>query len=386
MNTKETLWTKDFISITLINFFIFLSFQMIVATLPLYVENIGGTESIIGWITGLATIAAFIARPIAGVALDKIGRRMVFVVGHIVLIVTTYLFGNFNLIWLILILRFINGIGWGIGSTASITVASDTIPINRFGEGIGLFNLSNGLGMALGPLIGLSILNAFDFKNVVRFGAILGIIALILSQFIRYRKIEKPIESEEGKRSLLPFEKEALGPSLIIGIITITYGAVIAFIPLYGIEEGVINIGLFFTIYAIFLMFTRPIAGKMIDKKGFNIFIYSGLAILVLALLVVSQASSLPIFILAAVLYGIGFGLLESSLLTMAIKFTPEEKTGGANATFFACFDGGIGVGSIIAGMIAARLGYSMMYLLQIIPIVLAFILFQFVRKQKTLV
>ena len=166
-NKESSLWTKDFISITIINFFLFLSFQMIVATLPLHVENIGGSENVIGWMTGLATIAAFLIRPIAGISLDKLGRRIVFVIGHIILIITTYLLGVLNYVWFIIIIRFINGIGWGIGSTTSMTVASDTIPLERFGEGIGLFNLSNGLGMAIGPLIGLSILNATSFYNVV---------------------------------------------------------------------------------------------------------------------------------------------------------------------------------------------------------------------------
>lgn len=380
-NKDSSLWTKDFISITIVNLFLFLSFQMIVATLPLHVENIGGTENVIGWMTGLATIAAFLIRPIAGLSLDKLGRRIVFVIGHIILIITTYLLGVLNYVWFIIIIRFINGIGWGIGSTTSMTVASDTIPLERFGEGIGLFNLSNGLGMAIGPLIGLSILNATSFYNVVTLGAVLGISALILSQFIGYRKIERPKEKEGDKRKFLPFEKETLGPSLVIGIITITYGAIIAFIPLYGLQEGVNNIGGYFTVYALFLMFVRPMIGRMVDRKGYDIFVYSGIIILILSMFILSISSNLILFLISAALYGIGFGFLESTLLTMAVTFASEGKVGGANATFFACFDGGIGLGSIIAGMLATALGYSRMYLILIVPLFLAAILYKFIKK-----
>ena len=380
-NKDSSLWTKDFISITIVNLFLFLSFQMIVATLPLHVENIGGTENVIGWMTGLATIAAFLIRPIAGLSLDKLGRRIVFVIGNIILIITTYLLGVLNYVWFIIIIRFINGIGWGIGSTTSMTVASDTIPLERFGEGIGLFNLSNGLGMAIGPLIGLSILNATSFYNVVTLGAVLGISALILSQFIGYRKIERPKEKEGDKRKFLPFEKETLGPSLVIGIITITYGAIIAFIPLYGLQEGVNNIGGYFTVYALFLMFVRPMIGRMVDRKGYDIFVYSGIIILILSMFILSISSNLILFLISAALYGIGFGFLESTLLTMAVTFASEGKVGGANATFFACFDGGIGLGSIIAGMLATALGYSRMYLILIVPLFLAAILYKFIKK-----
>lgn len=381
-NNQTTLWTKDFISITIINFFIFLSFQMIIATLPLHVENVGGNQNVIGLMTGLATISAFLIRPITGIALDRLGRRIVFIVGHIILIITTYFLGAYN-IWLIIIIRFINGTGWGLSSTSSMTIASDTIPIKRFGEGVGLFNLSNGLGMALGPLIGLSILNASGFNYVVTLCAVLGIIALILSQFIKYKKIDKAKVEENRSKKFLPFEKESLRPSLLIAIITITYGSIIAFIPLYGVEQGIENIGLYFTIYAFFLMFIRPIAGKMIDKKGFDIFVYSGIIILILSMVILSRSTNIIIFIISAALYGIGFGLLESSLLTMAVTYAPEGKIGGANATFFACFDGGIGLGSIIAGLLASSVGYSRMYLLMAIPILIAGAFYKFTKKDN---
>ena len=79
-------------------------------------------------------------------------------------------------------------------------------------------------------------------------------------------------------------------------------------------KQGVESIGLFFTVYALCLMLTRPISGKMIDKRGFDIFVYSGAVILILSMVILTQADNIFIFILSAVLYGIGFGLLESSL------------------------------------------------------------------------
>ncbi len=381
MENKQTLWTKDFILITVVNLFIFLSFQMIVATLPLYVEHIGGSEKILGWITGLATIAAVLIRPFAGIALDNLNKKIVIIIGFIILLVTTYFLGLFEIIWLIMIIRFINGIGWGIGNTAVMTVATETIPMESFGEGIGLFNLSNGLGMALGPLMGISILNALGFSKVALLGGILVLAALVFSLFIKYKPVDKPVKIHVRKGKLLSIEKESLGPSVIIGLITITYGAIIGFITVYGMEQGVENIGLFFTVYALFLMVIRPLAGKMMDKKGFDIFVYSGITISILSMIILSQSHNIIIFVVSAALYGTGFGLLESSLLTMAVSYAPEGKIGSVNATFFTFFDGGLGLGSIIAGIIASVVGYGRMYLLMIIPLIIAFILYKFIKK-----
>ncbi|MDD4088162.1 MAG: MFS transporter [Tissierellia bacterium] len=381
MENKQTLWTKDLILITIVNLFMFLSFQMIIATLPLHVEDIGGTERILGWITGLATISAVLIRPITGIALDKLSRKIVFITGLIILLVSTYFLGVFNYIWLILIIRFINGIGWGIGTTTAMTVAAETIPIKRFGEGIGLFNLSNGLGMAFGPLIGISILNAQSFSNVALPAGMLVLAALVFSLFIKYKPVDKTVKAHIRNGKLPSVEKSSLGPALIIGLITITYGAIIAFIPIYGIERGVENIGLYFTIYALFLMFIRPLAGKMMDKRGFDIFVYSGVITLSLSMIVLSQSQNIIIFAVSAALYGIGFGLLETSLLTMAVARAPEGKIGSVNAVFFTFFDGGIGFGSIIAGIIASVTSYGRMYLILIIPLIIAGILYKFIKS-----
>ena len=146
-------------------------------------------------------------------------------------------------------------------------------------------------------------------------------------------------------------------------------------------QEGVNNIGGYFTVYALFLMFVRPMIGRMVDRKGYDIFVYSGIIILILSMFILSISSNLILFLISAALYGIGFGFLESTLLTMAVTFASEGKVGGANATFFACFDGGIGLGSIIAGMLATALGYSRMYLILIVPLFLAAILYKFIKK-----
>jgi MFS family permease len=65
----------------------------------------------------------------------------------------------------------------------------------------------------------------------------------------------------------------------------------------------------------------------------------------------------------------------------MAVSYAPEGKIGSVNATFFAFFDGGLGLGSIIAGIIASVTGYGRMYLILIIPLIVAGILYKFIKK-----
>ncbi|MBE3555231.1 MAG: MFS transporter, partial [Thermicanus sp.] len=67
----EKLWTKDFITVTLANLFLFFSFQMLIPTLPAYVQEKGGNDLAVGMVIALFTVSALITRPFAGNALDR---------------------------------------------------------------------------------------------------------------------------------------------------------------------------------------------------------------------------------------------------------------------------------------------------------------------------
>jgi MFS family permease len=90
------------------------------------------------------------------------------------------------------------------------------------------------------------------------------------------------------------------------------------------------------------------------------------------------------IFLIVALLYGIGFGAVQSSLQTLAVINAPKDRLGTANATFFTGFDGGIGFGSIVAGIVASALGYGWMYLtFAFFPIIAGILYFITSRKAK---
>lgn len=356
---KRSIWTKDFIGITIINLLIFCGFQMLLPTLPLYVKSLGGTDSVIGWITGLSTIACLLIRPFSGVTLDKFGRKGVLVAGIGVMIVVTLAYSWFPIVGIIFVIRFFHGLGWGAASTSSNTVATDVIPKDRFGEGMGYFSLSTSLAMALAPGIGLSVLAMFHVAGLMLLSAGFGAVALLLTFFIRYRKMER---QETVKEKMTPYELSSIRPSVIMFFVSASYGSITGFISLYAVDRGIANIGVFFMIFAVAMVLSRPLFGRLIDRLGFNAATYSGLIILIAAMFLLSQASAIYLFLIAAFFYGMGFGAVQSSLQTMSIIYAPKDRFGAANATFFTGFDGGIGFGSIIAGIVAATWGYSKMY------------------------
>lgn len=364
---EEALWTKNFVLICIINLFIFTGFQMLLPTIPVYVEKLGGQESMAGLVMGAFTISAMLIRPWAGNAIDSLGRKPIFFFGLVIFILSVLAYIWAPSVLILLLLRFIHGFGWGSSSTAAGTIAADLIPKSRLGEGMGYYSLTSTLAMAMAPSIGLYLISQKGFTTMFMVSATLVFTALLLANFLTYR----PLETKAKTQGAL-FEPAAFLPSLMIFFCTMTYGSIVSFIALYAREQGITNIGPFFTVYALTIAISRPLGGIIVDRRGFNVVVIPGLILVILTMLILSQASGLPTFLLAASLYGMGFGTLHSTLQAMAIKGLPPNRRGAANGTFFSAFDLGIGGGSILWGVVAQQWGYSTMYLWVALPALIA--------------
>lgn len=365
INQEPQLFTKDFLLITIISLFTFVGFQMLMPTLPVYAKILGGTDAHAGLVIGIFTFSAVIIRPLTGYYLDIYGRQAIFFMGMIIFALCVFSYMWAPTLLILLLLRFIHGFGWGLTSTASSTIAADLIPKPRMGEGMGYFGLAATLSMALAPALGLFIISKYDFKILFLLSTSMIIVAFLLAFFINYQKVMTP------PTKFRIIEKDALTPSIVIFFVTMTYGAVVSFIAIYAGELGISNVGLFFTIYAIALAVSRPIAGRLSDKRGFDIVVVPGIIFIVIAMFLLSFANNMTYFLIAAVVYGIGFGSVQPSLQALAIMSSAPERRGGANATFFTGFDLGIGLGAIMWGLIAGNIGYSLMYLAAAIPAIL---------------
>lgn len=381
---KTSLWTKDFSFTTLSNFFLFFSFQMLIPTLPAYTEKAGGDALDVGWVIGIFTIAALLTRPFAGKALDTISRRTVLWIGLWIFLLALFSYNFAVSVMLILGIRFIQGIGWGITTTSYGTIISDIIPPKRRGEGMGYYGLSSTLAMATAPMIGIKIMYDKGFTELFIFGTLLVLIAIIISYFIKYPKVDNDkIEKREINIKDL-FEKKALLPSTLILLFSITYGGIVTFITLYGKEVNIENVGWFFTANALMILISRPIAGRIFDRKGPKWLLLFGGVSSAIGLILLSYTTDVYMLVLSAIFYGMGFGSVQSSLQAWNINRVTPDRRGAATGTYFSGFDLGIGTGSILLGSIARATSYSTMYRISIMFIGAFLLLYIFyLVKQK---
>ncbi|MGX9932715.1 MFS transporter [Virgibacillus salarius] len=360
-NKSGKIWTRDFILICLANFFIFLGFQMTLPTLPLFVKELGGSDQLIGIIVGIFTFSALLMRPYAGHALESRGRRFVYMFGLGVFVLSVGSFAFVTSIAFLFMMRIVQGIGWGFSTTATGTIATDLIPPKRRGEGMGYFGLSGNIALAFGPSLGLTLVDVITFPQLFLICASGGLIAFILSSTIRYKKVDQSEHKTVAVKFDI-FEKTAIQPSMLLFFITFTFGGIATFLPLHAAEKSVAGIESYFLVYAIFLMISRTFAGKVYDRKGHLYVFLPGTVLIFGAMLLLAWLPNTAVMLIAAGMYGLGFGSVQPALQAWAVENAPGNRKGMANATFFSFFDLGIGLGAIIFGQIAFVFNYSFIY------------------------
>lgn len=143
-----------------------------------------------------------------------------------------------------------------------------------------------------------------------------------------------------------------------------TYGALENYILKFAAAQPGITVsgGLFFTVMAVLLFLSRVTIGKLADKRGEALFVYSCNGLMLAALLLLALVPGNVTFLIAAALSGYAFGGIEPALQSMAVHTAPPQRRGAANSTFLCAYDIGIGLGGGLAGLLIDRVGYGSMF------------------------
>ena len=380
--TKQKIWTKDFTLIVIANFFIFAAFQMTLPTLPLFVQEIGASDRWIGIVVGIFTFSALLIRPTAGKMLDTKGRAPVFLTGLVIFVISMFSLAASYTIAILLLVRIMLRAGWGLSSTSSGTIATDLVPKERRGEGLGYYGLSGNIALAFGPALGLFLTDHISFTMLFSICGILGFTALMLALNIRYKKGEKPEQDPKTKDTYVPrfdiVEKRALPAASLLFFITVTFGGIATFLPVYTFQKGFDSqyIQFYFVIYAAFLMLSRLFAGRLYDRKGIAVVFVPGSLSIIAAMIMLGFLPNPAYLFIAAALYGFGFGCVQPALQAWAVNRSENNRRGMANATYFSAFDLGVGFGAMMYGFIAEAFGYSTIYFTSAFSVTLSLILF----------
>lgn len=354
------LWTRDLTLIILVNLCVFTNHIMSLSTFPFYIQSLGGTEAQAGMCAAFFCLVAVVVRPFVGWWLDNGARRVVLVVGLVLLALAPVGYVCVPVLSMAILFRMVHGAALSLSNSTTATVASDVIARPRFAEGMGYFGMATALASAIAPALGLELMG-FGFNVLYLAAAAISVVALVLFCFIRTPKpqVEKRPLSLKGL-----VNRDSLPATCTMLVFMFTFGALENFVAIYAANEGLPSGSLYFVVMSVVLLLVRVFLGKLVDERGEAFFVYTGNAAMICALLLLAFVPNVATFLVSGALAGYAFGGLEPALQSMAVHTATDETRGSANSTFLCGYDIGYGLGGGVSGVLITSVGYGNMWAL----------------------
>ena len=385
---KEKLFNTGFITITTINFIVFLIYYcFVVITAKFATSELGASPAQAGFAAGIYIIGTLIARLYIGKKLELIGRKQMLRFGAIIYLITTIAYLISTNIIILDTVRFLNGFAYGTISTAANAIVTAYIPKSRNGEGINYYGLSTSLAAAIGPFIGILLLPIVGFKSVIILAIVLSVLVTVACYLFPVQNIELTDDHKKllNSWSLNTFiEYKVLFISIVAFLIGLSYSSVLGFLSIYADNLGLSTAGaFFFVVYALIITLTRPFAGQIFDAKGENAVMYPSFIFLAIGLLTLSYTTTSFMLLLSGALIGLGYGTFMSNGQAVCLKLVESSKVSIALSTYFIGLDLGLGFGPYALGTVHSFLSYSGIYVLCAVLTVAVAILYAIFYKGK---
>ena len=382
---EDKIFTIDFFLIFGALLFSALVMYALMSTVTEYATSMGTSATIAGLVSGIYIFGGLCSRIYSANALERRDWKKLAIIFLSIHFLACIFYFFANNVSLLLIVRFIHGLGFGASANAIVTIASAILPKKRFGEAFGYFMLGTTIAVGLGPYI-----SGFFYDNWGSFGsfslatafAFLGLLCILLLDISKYEirhnsEIENSmyrdktpnnaILEEKGRiRGVIDkiFEVPAIPVSLFTGLTSLGYVSILSFYRLYAVEVDLVGaFSLFFIIYSIVLVASRPIAGRIQDNYGDKIVCFTGIIAQAIGLFLIAWMPSAITVFICAVCAALGFGTLNSACTAIVTRDTSANRRPYAISTFFIFCDGTMGFGPALLGsFVSAASGYAPVY------------------------
>lgn len=369
MPEKKGIWNKAFISVFIANAAMQMSQQMMNSIISKYADYLGAAAHVVGMIISTFAITAIIFKIISGPAIDAFNRRNIQFCALFILAAAYLGYGLSGSVSSLFVCRMIQGVGQAFTATCGLALAADTLPEDKFASGIGIFSMAQAAAQAIGPSLGLWLIGAIGFHKTFFTGSIMMALAAILVMRVKLPEREKkPFKIRLSN----VIAREALLPAGILFLLAGSYCTINSFLIIYADARGIANIGLYFTVYALTMLASRPLVGKLVDKWGLVKVIVPAMFCFACSFFMISFAVNIYWIVAAAFIGAFGWGACQPAMQTLSMKSVPAKRRGAGSSTNYMGNDFGQLVAPTIAGLIVENIGYSAMWRFMVIPVAAA--------------
>lgn len=388
LREPEKLWNSSYILVLTVSTLSSFSFYMVATIMSKYLVSLGVGITFAGFVVGLFSITSLVCRPFCGVMADNLNNITLLIVSNVLMSIGLFGFAlSSGSMATMILFRVLNGVGFSINGTVQVALIIHFIPRNRTGEGVGYLGISQLIGSACAPALGLAIAEQLGMSATFVIAAILPLAACVMLFFLRNIQVERKKDAKKKISFSDIIELKAMAFTIPYSTFSFTNGVINGYLVMYADQFGIKNVSIYFTLYAIAVFLVRPVSGKIMDRKGLQYTVFPGMIVCALSLFLLGWTTALWMILATGLLRALGQGAAQPSLQAGCINYVGRERSGVATSTYFLGGDIGQGIGPMIGGFILAQIagvtGYRVLFSFCGVIMLATMVYFFFMNKKE---
>ncbi len=371
---SQPLLTAQFVLLLVTTSIVGLSFSTYFLLPKFLAIELAADAATIGGLSAVSLLASVICMPIAGVQIDRHGRRLFVGAGALLfaLACAGYLVVDSvgPLLWA---LRVLQGLAWPLFYLGLSTLATDIAPKARMGQAIGMFGAIMISTNALGPALAEWGAHLFGWQVVFGATVVAALLAAVLARFLREQ--HEPQRREDTTTMLELVRRPGLKRVLIVTVMVgWTFGAMFTFYQPWALASGFEQVSGFLVAFAGSAMVVRVSLGGIADRLGRMRVAQATLLLYIAAPLSLIWLPTLGLFLTGGLL-GIAHGIFFPAFNAVAVDYALESERGKAMAAYNGAFNIGFAAGSYLLGYVAIATSFPTIFLISALTCAAAFVL-----------
>lgn len=360
----------SFLILCTVGIFCFISYNLVrMPVLALFAESLGASPERIGLIVSVSTLTGVFLKLPSGALSDIYGRRYLLRIGVVAFGLPPFVYPFVSDLNVLTGLRFIHGLATAIFAPSALATVADLYK-DRRGAALGTYTACTQSGALLGPFLGGWLVYQAGFSAAFVTAGVFGCTALVLFYSLRLNP-PAPTIREKGTAAVLAdmwkgFVAVARNRKVLITSSTdaakmIANGALMAFLPLYGVSVGLNpgEVGLLFSIQAVTSFLAKPVMGRVSDRVGRQPLILAGLLICAGTFVLIAQSERYALLLVLASGFGFGEAVVSSSSSAFVADSSEFKRLGAGMGMQGTIMDIGHASGPLLAGVLIAHLSYQ---------------------------
>jgi MFS family permease len=360
---------RSFWLICTIGFLAFVSYDLIRSPLlPLFAQDLGAGPEAIGFIVGTSTLTGIFIKFPSGTLSDHLGRSRMLLLGLSVFAIAPFFYFTIDYVWQLIALRFFHGLATGIFAPVAMAVVVDLYTVGR-AEALSWYSSFTQAGRLSGRMAGGYLLLWFGFGPTFLTSAILGLLLLVLFLQIKMNSASFSTPRTSGRLSAgamfqgmkqVVSDNRVLATSSMEAAQMLAGGALMAFLPLYGLMVGLTagEVGLLFGIQGVSSIIAKPVMGRISDRLGRRPLIVTGQLICAAIMLIIPWTESFWMLLVLSFVFGFGEAVIGSSTSALVADLCEARSLGSAMGAFGTIMDTGHASGPIVTGLLIGLFSY----------------------------